>query len=697
MIRSRFTQSLRLRSGQVKLLVLIGITLLGAFLRLYRIDSLPPGDGYDPANYGLDALAILEGARPIFLPTNFGREALFSYLVAVSFLVLGAGPRAIFATSAVVGTLTIPAVYLVAEEMFSAESGALARFGGLLAALTVAISYWDLNWSRLGVRAILVPLFASLTFYFLWRGLRTGRRWAFVACGVSLGFSMYTYQAARLLPLLVLLGFMYVARVRNQASPRKPGFHLMNLVLVFALALIVFAPLGYYFLTHPGSFTQRIEQTLVVSPSQEPRSNVRILFDQLATTLLVFNFHGDEEPRANIPGRPALNPFLSVAFFLGIGISLWRIKKPRYLFLLAWLGVMILPAILAQYGPTTKRAIGVTPAMAMLIAIGALAPWDGLRRWAIRHPSPWPKALTAALAIAIGTGFVYSGIQTYRDYFLVWGQNPDLFTHFEAGYAAIGKYVKGLPPQEQIYLSPVVAEHHSIVLNSERRPGVKSYNGRVCLVLPERAAHDTTYVIVDRDDKNSLDLLHEYFPQGRIVAQGPLHYQKPYFLVYRVPAGAEARVVPSHQLEANWGNKIQLLGYDLDAAALRQAQDAAYEAGETIHLTLYFRGLSRMQTGYTVFTHLLGPHNPATGGPLWGQDDSEPCRRFYPTTVWDVGEIVRDEYAIPIPAETPPGEYQLEIGFYNWRTLERLPVLNAAGQVVADQVILGQVRITAHE
>lgn len=531
------------------------------------------------------------------------------------------------------------------------------------------------------MRAILVPFFVTLTVYCLWRGLRAGSRWAFVACGMFLGLSMYTYQAARALPLLVLFGFAYTGWFRKRFSRND----LVNLALVVVVSLIVFAPLGTYFLTHPGSFFQRIEQTLVVDPSQEPGSNARVLFDQLEKTLLTFNFHGDEEPKTNLSGRPALSLFLSLAFFLGIGVSLLRIRQPLYPFLLSWLGVMIVPAFLAQFGPTAKRAIGTLPAVAMLIAIGTLVCRDSVRRWADRRALPWSRALTVVVAVIIGAGFVYTGARTYYDYFVVWGENPDLFTHFEAGESSIGKYVGQLPAQEQIYISPVPPEHPSVVFNSQRREGLKGYNGRVCVVVPERTVHDTTWVIVPRDDKNSLDLLEQHFPQGGIAGEGPLHYQQPFFLAYRVPAGAEAQIEPSHQLEANWGNKIQLLGYDLDAST--------YQAGETIHLTLYYQRLSEMEANYTVFTHLLGPHNPATRSPLWGQDDSEPCRRFYSTSTWDVGEIVRDSYTIEVPADAPSGEYQLITGFYNWRTLERLPVLDDAGQVLADNVVLGQVRI----
>jgi hypothetical protein len=674
------------RPHQLKWLLLVGVTLLAAFFRLHRINSLPPGDGYDPAFYGLDALAILQGERPVFLTTNFGREVLFSYLVALCFAVLGAGTLAIHVTSAIIGIFTIPAVYLVAKETFSSEEGPLAQFGGLLAALTMAISYWHLNWSRSGVRAILVPLFAALTLYFLWRGLRTGSRCALVGCGLFLGLSMYTYQAARLLALLVLLGF--ASAVRSQRSFSRND--VANLVLVFAVALIVFAPLGHYFITHRGSFTQRIGQTLVLDTSQELSGNVRTLFDRLAGILLMFSIHGEHEPFSTIPGRPLLNPFLSAAFFLGIGISLLRVKRPPYLFLLSWLGLMIAPAILAQRGSVSKRAIGTLPAVAMLITVGLLVPYDALRRWTVHRPSPWSKVLSHALLIIVVAGLIYTGAVTYRDYFVIWGQDPNLFIHFEVGLSAIGAYIRKLPPEEPVYLSPVLPEHPSIVLHSELRQNVKGYNGQACLVLPTNAAHDTTYVIVPGEDTNSLDLLREYFPQGRIVDEGPLHYQKPYFLAYRVPAGAQVQIEPSHRMEANWDDKIGLLGYGLDAPT--------YEAGGTIHLTLYHRCLSEMGTNYTVFTHLLGPYNPSTDGPVWSQDDSEPCRRFYPTSSWDVGEIVIDKFTLPIPAEAPPGNYDLALGFYQWPTLERLPVLDVAGQAAADDVVtLGQIYIAGPE
>jgi hypothetical protein len=110
-------------------------------------------------------------------------------------------------------------------------------------------------------------------------------------------------------------------------------------------------------------------------------------------------------------------------------------------------------------------------------------------------------------------------------------------------------------------------------------------------------------------------------------------------------------------------------------------------------VTLYYGAAREMNAEYTAFVQLLGPHNPATGGPLWAQDDSEPCRGIYPTSVWDPDELIIDRYTLSIPPEIPSGEYQVVVGFYSWWTMERLPVLDQAGNPIGDHVVLASLPI----
>ena len=142
---------------------------------------------------------------------------------------------------------------------------------------------------------------------------------------------------------------------------------------------------------------------------------------------------------------------------------------------------------------------------------------------------------------------------------------------------------------------------------------------------------------------------------------------------------------PANPAAANWDNRIRLLGYDLDRPS--------YQPGDTIHLTLYYEALADMDADYTAFVQLLGEHNPATNGPLWAGYDSEPCQRFYPTSIWTPGEVIRDQISFTIPPETPAGVYELYTGFYLWPALARLALVGESGEVVGDSYLVVQVNV----
>jgi 4-amino-4-deoxy-L-arabinose transferase-like glycosyltransferase len=128
--------------------------------------------------------------------------------------------------------------------------------------------------------------------------------------------------------------------------------------------------------------------------------------------------------------------------------------------------------------------------------------------------------------------------------------------------------------------------------------------------------------------------------------------------------------------------RIEFLGY-------RSRPDGRVRAGETLTLELYWRAQDRLDQDYTVFVHLLGPYNPATGGPVWAQDDSYPLGGGHPTTRWQPGQIVADRHQLSIPENTPPGTFQVEIGLYDARTGTRL---NVAGSE-QDRILLDDIQI----
>jgi hypothetical protein len=135
---------------------------------------------------------------------------------------------------------------------------------------------------------------------------------------------------------------------------------------------------------------------------------------------------------------------------------------------------------------------------------------------------------------------------------------------------------------------------------------------------------------------------------------------------------------------------VRLLGYSLDR------DDVV--PGETVNVTLYWQALTPLGEDYTVFVHLLGEHNPVTGGPLWAGHDGQPDGGHYSTGRWQPGEVMLDVHPLAVPPEAPPGEYELEVGLYLLATLERLPGVDALGQPLPDNAALpGTITVVSRE
>ncbi|MBK7176316.1 MAG: glycosyltransferase family 39 protein [Chloroflexi bacterium] len=96
---------------------------------------------------------------------------------------------------------------------------------------------------------------------------------------------------------------------------------------------------------------------------------------------------------------------------------------------------------------------------------------------------------------------------------------------------------------------------------------------------------------------------------------------------------------------------------------------------ETLRLTW---AANQPLTGdYQTFVHLRA----GAAAPPIAQADGSPLDDWYPTSWWPVGEIITDERPFPIPADLPPGVYQLVVGWYDLASGERLGQEFPLGQV----------------
>ena len=125
------------------------------------------------------------------------------------------------------------------------------------------------------------------------------------------------------------------------------------------------------------------------------------------------------------------------------------------------------------------------------------------------------------------------------------------------------------------------------------------------------------------------------------------------------PSAEELRAAKA--IQAKFGDEIALTNYQLQID----------HASSLVHLALYWRGLKKPGKAYTAFVHLLD-----ASGQVVAQKDAQPRDGNYPTSIWDVGEIVKDEYDLTIPSDAH-SPFTIEIGMYEQPSLKRLPVGNS--------------------
>jgi hypothetical protein len=516
----------------------------------------------------------------------------------------------------------------------------------------------------------------------LWRVWNTGGVRIALLAGLLGGLCSYTYLPNRLLPLL-LGAFLIIGLARRRARLLTRWRVLAIVVLV---AFLVQLPLIVHFARFPEDFGLRTSQVSIIDPSGDSASSSRLdaLLDNGKRVAGMFFLRGDENPRNNIPGRPLLTWWLLPLFLAGLLGLVWPRRSVRTLFTLMWFLIMLLPTWLSEPAPSFQRAMGAFPPLILLVAEGGYTLWRqvqsafaGTTGWLTRHSwGRWAPATIAALLLLIVLAESSASLSAFRQ----WAAMPSLFYAFDEGLTQLGQYMAGLPQERLIYLSPV-SGHPTLTFfltTAPAPPNVRTFDGRHVLV--SRPGEDLTYVIIVHEDYRFELMAPWLYPEQ------DLHSEKlydreghTYAQVYRVPGTARLRK-QQFALDVTWEDNVHLTGYDL-------IECCTYKPGDTVYLELGWAvGSVPPQQPWTVFTHLLAPDGHLVAG-----DDCEPGRGSYPTTHWQPGDIIVDEYQLQIPADAPPGEYTLEIGLYDWRAGNRLCVSGHDG----DAVVLVSITVAA--
>lgn len=404
----------RLSQHHFYLLITI-VLLLSAWLRLFGLGEIPPELTHDEAINGLDALSIVNGEPPqIFYVDNNGREPLQIYLLAVAMWQLGTDPVVLRLVSIFVSligvALTVPLARSLAARNWDKKQRQLFI---IFASALLGFSFYHLLFSRYVLRAIIMLPCQIFALYWFQRGWRQERTQYYFLSGIGVGLSLYTYLPARLFPFVMV--FWVAREIAKQRQQWRKGF--LALTITFTTALLIFLPLGVYFIHHPDLFFLRVSQ--VASTGVERRGEQGILFTFFQSVwqhIEMFTLRGEQNPLYNLPGRTALNPLMSLGL---IPFFLFVQKSTERQLLLIWLVVMLLPSLLADGIASMIRAIGALPAIVLATAFGWFDLFDWLRgRFDFRPNIAY--ITTPLLAIIF--------FATTRDYFFALPRSQDFMT-----------------------------------------------------------------------------------------------------------------------------------------------------------------------------------------------------------------------------------------------------------------------------
>jgi 4-amino-4-deoxy-L-arabinose transferase-like glycosyltransferase len=494
------------RLTRPEVLFLVAVTVAAGALRFVALDHLPPGAFFDEAQNVLVAGDILKGRSSVYIADFTQMPALFFYLVAGAVGVFGKSIVTIRCLSALLGTLTVPAFYMLARRLFP---------GGAAAAATILLagSRWHLTFSRVGFTGILDPLLEILAVLALMRAIGGGRRRDYIAFGVAVGVGLQTYYAFNLFPavLAVAAAAILWGGSKPEAPPDPRGV-VRGLVWSALAVAVLLAPLAVYAAGHFQAFIERSATVAIWNPDHH-LSFPRALWDNCRAHLLMFNFRGDANPRHNLPDHPLLTAIEGVLLVLGTGFALGRGTRWPQAFLLAWLAVMLLPGILTIEAPQAYRTIGALPAVFLLIAQAFQALTGAAANWGSGPPRGWLLGLSfAALALA-------AAAQNTLTYFEFQVRNCDAWTAFDASNTAVAQAVAAAPPGYTIWVDPVF--YHQPVLDVVLGDNVR-YNRFLLgehVPLPRAPGAGKSpgdFFVLEGFEKDMLPLFRSVFPHAQI-------------------------------------------------------------------------------------------------------------------------------------------------------------------------------------
>lgn len=447
-------------------LLLIGIVILAAALRLYRLTQVPPGVNRDEASIGVTAYSLMTTGRDEygrFLPLSFEsfgdwKLPLYIYTTIPFVKIFGLSELAVRLPSALAGVASVAAIYFLAYALFVSEPIAL------LAALSLALMPWHIHISRVESEAIVAVLFTILGSISFLKAIKEKSLGRLILSAVLFGATYYTYHGNHVFTSLLLIGIAGIYRDDIIKIPKWWAAVGTGSLLVLIILSVTFSADhtkigGISIFGDPTVIHNQIElpRLLHDNPDSLPARVIhnRFVYAVIAVSQNYLKSYGPDflfirgggNKAHNILGYGNLHPIDAIFLVLGVTILISAVQKKSAKFILWWIAIGGVAAAITKDAPHSNRMLAVVPSFAIAVAAGTKMLYDHV-------PARMKRVLIVTLILA------YAGAMTYY---------LDLyFTHFPKNEAANWGYAyQKLTP---VLMAPTNAEKNVIMTHPQTSP-----------------------------------------------------------------------------------------------------------------------------------------------------------------------------------------------------------------------------------
>lgn len=671
-----------------RLFIGLVILLIGTFFRLWQFGEVPPGLQHDEIFKAEEGVRLIEqGDFRLFYPTNQGHEGAFVWMLGLSHLLVGINPLMIKFPAFIFGLVTISLMFRFGYRTYS-------PYVGILASGLTAVSFWAVFTSRVGLRAVMLPVVVLIVLIGLSHILRAKSHqqtwYTPIFTGFALGFAIYTYTSSFALHIAFALFFVGIALFNRKQFLQK----WRELLIVGILGALLTLPMLYIRLTDPQG-SNRADS--IATPLQEAQAgNPQLLIENAFKLAGMPAFVGDPTWRYNVPGRPLFLLPIGLLVYAGLAITVIQLrKKPINIMLLGLLFLGLVPSLLTVLAPSFLRSIVTLPSIMILLGIAVSQIGQFI-----------PAKITWGLIVAI---IGVTAIADYHAYFVTWTtettvnlpyhdereQGEKVFEIYRDDLEQLASYLNQRD-EELVFVSTPDEELDPLVYKFSGSPSdtkIVFFNAFANIVLSEEPRLLFISPLSPVSEKHQKWLTPDYGTShvDTLYRQdGKIAYE-----VYRVSDTADTlseTLVALNMREifindesipfpVNFGGQILLQGLEIP-------RETVYNENDGVNNQLYLEPLIE-PSGATlsIFMHLIREEGqqPVAQRDLLGITPAY----WYPNIVF-----IQDNF-VPFWNPIEPDTYQLVMGVYDIQTGVRLPVLDADGAILGDHIKLGNIKVIA--